>query len=80
MKLSLLALAVLAHASPIEVEKRQTGITSNELVFGACRDVTFIFARGSTEIGNMVRREAKIAEVHLTSRRDPSWDHQPQML
>lgn len=35
------------------VEKRASS-TENELQDGDCRDVTFIMARGSTEIGNMV--------------------------
>ncbi|KAK5168873.1 uncharacterized protein LTR77_006182 [Saxophila tyrrhenica] len=53
MKLSSIALsfAAAAVASPIgAVEKRQlSGITENELSVGSCRDVVFIFARGSTE-------------------------------
>jgi cutinase len=47
-------------SSPIrrtsEVGVRQTVTDEeNELEDDACRDVTFIFARGSTEPGNMVR-------------------------
>lgn len=51
--------ASTAIALPTEViEKRQFGFgggssTSNELD-GSCRPLTFIFARGSTEPGNMV--------------------------
>lgn len=38
------------------LQARQTLVeTSNELEEGPCKDVFFIFARGSTEPGNMVR-------------------------
>jgi cutinase len=47
------ALAGLATATPIE--KRQTRTTSKEFSQGGCKDVLFAWARGSTEIGNMVR-------------------------
>ncbi|KAH8886010.1 cutinase [Thozetella sp. PMI_491] len=35
------------------LEGRQIQTTSNDLKNGACKDVTFIMARGSTETGNM---------------------------
>ncbi|KAF2221634.1 cutinase, partial [Elsinoe ampelina] len=47
---SIIAIAGLASASPISLNKRHT---SNELEQGQCRDVTFIMARASTEPGNM---------------------------
>ncbi|GAB7365922.1 hypothetical protein MBLNU230_g7250t1 [Neophaeotheca triangularis] len=47
-------LASTALAAPSTVERRQFGSSSsNELTRGSCRDVTYIFARGSTELGNM---------------------------
>jgi len=41
----------LAVASPIEV--RRVGITSNEFTAFGCRPIIMLFARGSTEVGNM---------------------------
>lgn len=61
---SLIALAAAAPvAGPavdisevIGIERRQTaGTTANEFKTGGCRDVIWFFARGSTEVGNMVR-------------------------
>ncbi|PYH45980.1 cutinase family protein [Aspergillus saccharolyticus JOP 1030-1] len=54
------ALATLAVASPVpapapelnQLQTRQT-MNSNDLTSGSCKDVTLIFARGSTEMGNM---------------------------
>lgn len=58
MKSSLLtiaAVACLSRAAPsvptINVDKRQ--FTSNDVASGNCKKVTFVFARASTEIGNM---------------------------
>jgi cutinase len=56
-------LAATATALPTDLVPRQfgtsfgtsVGSTVNELSSGACRPITFIFARGSTESGNIVR-------------------------
>ncbi|GKZ23171.1 hypothetical protein AbraIFM66951_002107 [Aspergillus brasiliensis] len=52
--------ATLAVSTPLATDPgslyaRQfgTGSTANDLESGSCKDVTLIFARGSTEIGNM---------------------------
>lgn len=67
MKLFAVALfAALAAASPIvipeseaiELQARQVGVSRNELETGsasACPKAILIFARGSTETGNLVR-------------------------
>jgi cutinase len=65
MKFQSTAIAVLLYSiaatpvlsNPIQdvsrLEARQSA-TSDELKNGACKEVFFIFARGSTETGNMV--------------------------
>ncbi|KAK1724526.1 hypothetical protein CaCOL14_000447 [Colletotrichum acutatum] len=37
----------------VQLQSRQTGTMAKEYTQGGCRDVIFIFARGSTEVGNM---------------------------
>jgi hypothetical protein len=57
MKLLVATVAVLTAISATNaglVEKRQT--SANDLAGGACKEIIFIFARGSTEPGNMVWR------------------------
>lgn len=58
MKLSFVAIAAvtgLAQAAPsvpiTHLDKRQ--FTANDLKSGSCKDVTFVFARASTEMGNI---------------------------
>lgn len=62
---SAVALLVSTAAALPTVERRQfgtgVGSTVNELEDGSCRDITFIFARGSTEIGNIVRETKKLS-------------------
>jgi cutinase len=50
-------LAGLAAASPIETRQLLggTGSSASEFSRGGCREILFAWARGSTEIGNMVR-------------------------
>ena len=77
----LATLAVTALAAPaadveltkaIELEKRQTAITSNEFTRFGCRNVLFFFARGSTEPGNMVSSQCSL--ICVSDRpRVPSW-------
>jgi len=45
--------AIAATPVPNRLEARQTSDESDELENGPCKAVTFIFARGSTESGNM---------------------------
>jgi cutinase len=55
MKASLaLALASVALAAPAaDLEKRQITLSASELK-GPCKDVTFIWVRGTTEFGTLV--------------------------
>jgi hypothetical protein len=56
MKASLvLSLASVALAAPAaNVDKRQMTMSATELTKGSCKDVTFIWVRGTTEFGNLV--------------------------
>ena len=47
-------LAAAAAAVPTGLERRQLGMTENELKLGSCKKITLVYARGSTEMGNMV--------------------------
>lgn len=51
-----LSLASVALAAPaVEIEKRQMTMTMEQLTKGTgCKDVTFIWVRGTTELGNLV--------------------------
>ncbi|KAL4808037.1 cutinase [Aspergillus unguis] len=50
LQLAISTLVATAAASPVILEERQSAPTGeNELRTGDCQDVTFIFARGSTE-------------------------------
>lgn len=53
------ALAALAAAGPIDTRQLldRVGTTENEFSLGGCRDIIFFFARGSSEVGNMVRTQ-----------------------
>lgn len=48
-------LAATAAAVPTGLERRQFGgMTENDLKSGSCKKITLVYARGSTEMGNMV--------------------------
>lgn len=69
--------ASLSLGSPIELEVRGpeavaalearqftgTGVTANELKNGPCKPVTYIFARGSTELGNLVSLASRQSDL-----------------
>jgi hypothetical protein len=63
MKLQVAVFAVLATFASAGLVKRQT---SNDLKSGGCKKAVFIFARGSTEPGNMVEADILTA-IHLTN-------------
>lgn len=56
-------LAVLSAANEAVLKKRQS---ANDLMRGTCKQIIFIFARGSTEPGNMVRSGHIEAQPRLT--------------
>lgn len=64
------AIAGLAAAGPIETRQfglGGTGTTSKEFSQGGCRDILFAWARGSTEIGNMVREHSMCSEFQTAN-------------
>jgi cutinase len=46
-------LPLLASAAPLESRQNRVGISANEFTQGGCKPVIMLFARGSTEVGNM---------------------------
>lgn len=50
---AMLYAASIAAAIPVEKRAYTSGTTANDIKDGICRDITFIFARGSTEVGNL---------------------------
>lgn len=46
--------AVLVFIAAAAAAPAPQGMTSNELVSGGCKKVTLVYARASTEVGNMV--------------------------
>ena len=69
-------LAATAIAAPTEmIEARQAvGNTANELESGACRPLILIFARGSTQPGNLV---SEIGLLHFVDKADLRVGRQP---
>ncbi|KAH8671961.1 carbohydrate esterase family 5 protein [Tricladium varicosporioides] len=54
ISLFLFGLPLLTAASPVQIEKRAAGDTQNDLTNGSgCKAMTVIFARGTTETGNV---------------------------
>jgi len=53
LTIAAIVLAAGVAAVPLTIDKRQGRSTSNELQQGSCKQVIFIWARGSTEGGNM---------------------------
>ncbi|KAH8174065.1 cutinase domain-containing protein [Sarocladium implicatum] len=51
--LTLLTFVSAAVAGPLQTRQSRVGINSNEFTRGGCRDIIMIWARGSTEVGNM---------------------------
>jgi len=70
--LSLAALAAVATALPLEVlETRQSSTTRTELESGsasACPKAILIYARGSTQSGNMVSTNTRIYFAHTINK------------
>lgn len=78
--LSTLALIIAASATPVVIPASKfdaigtrqildrTSLTENEFssILGGCKDVIFVWARGSTELGNMVRSSAGNTSLNLT--------------
>ena len=64
--LILTAFAAVSLANPIpapELEARQI-VNANDLENGVCKPVVLIFARGSTELGNMVSHCLPALSIH----------------
>jgi hypothetical protein len=64
MKLQVVVFAILATFAFAGLVKRQT---SNDLKSGGCKKAIFIFARGSTEPGNMVEAGILITTLFVNS-------------
>lgn len=74
--ISIISLATLAATSPVsfiptedvpfpgaqllDIKAQAVGTTAKEFTQGGCRDIIFIWARGSNEAGNMVRTPSSI--------------------
>ncbi len=66
MHLSLLLLSsftVFVASAPVPVLPRQFSVTANDLVSGECAPVTVIFARGTSEPGNIVSFSLSLSKM-----------------